>query len=142
MESAIVPGRLAQPAVTREEPGPGRPGEEAQILGVRLVGHGQPGLGGDLPDLRLGQLSEREAEPTERVGGERGEHVGLILCAIDGDAQERSGWVLLVGDPRVVPGGEGVSAEVLGELEHRVEADVAVAADARVGRLALRRSRR
>ena len=37
-------------------------------------------------------------------------------------------------DPRVVPGGEVLGAEAVGDGEHRVEPDVAVAADARIRR--------
>ena len=86
------------------------------------------------------KLPEREPHPAERARSERGEHVGLVLCAIGGDAQQRSGLVLLVGDARVVSSRERDSAEPLGELEHGIETDVAVAADARVGRLAVRKA--
>jgi hypothetical protein len=42
--------------------------------------------------------------------------------------------VLVAGDTRVVPGGEPRGAERAGQLEHGVEAHLAVAAHARVGR--------
>ena len=37
------PGRVAEPAVAREEPGAVGAGEEAQVLGVGLGGDRQPG---------------------------------------------------------------------------------------------------
>ena len=76
------------------------------------------------------------------AGDERGEHVGLVLGGIGGDPQQRAGGVVGLGDPGVVTGGQALAAEPVGEVEHRVEADVAVAADARVRGLAGRERRR
>ncbi len=66
-------------------------------------------------------------------GRHRREHVGLILGRIGGGAQQP-----VLGDPRVVPGRQRGGADAVGELEHRVEPHVAVAAHARVRRLAAR----
>ena len=111
-------------------------GQEAQVLRVDLARHRQPGLRGDRPHLGLGQLAEREPQPGQRRRRERGQHVGLILGGIGRDAQERSS---LVGDLRgagVVAGGQPGATETIGQVEHRVQAHVAVAADARIRGLA------
>ena len=101
-----------------------------------MLGDRQPGRRRHLPDLRLGQLAEREPHPRERLRRERGEHVRLILGGVGGDPQQRTGGVIAFGDPRVVARGQVVAAEAAGELQHRVEAHVAVAADTRVRSLA------
>ena len=69
------------------------------------------------------------------AGDKRREHVGLILGGIGRDAQQRPIWMIGLGDPRVMAGREPGAAEAHGQVEHRVEPDVAVAADARVRRL-------
>ncbi len=79
--------------------------------------------------MRLRVLAEREAQPRERVAMQRGEHVGLILRGVDGEPQQA-----VVGAARVVAGRQRRGAEPVGEVEHRVQADVAVAAHARVRR--------
>ncbi len=97
-----------------------------------MLATGRAGRACDLPDLGLGQLAEREPHPRERLRRQRGEHVRLILCGVCGDAQQRARGVAGFGDPRVVAGGQPVATETTGDVEHRVETDVAVAADARV----------
>ena len=74
-------------------------------------------------------LAEREAHPRERVALQRGEHVRLVLRGI-----ERAPQQPVLGAPRVVAGRQRRGAEPVGEVEHRVEPDVAVAAHARVRR--------
>ena len=86
-------------------------------------------LGGDGAHLRLVDVAEREAQPRERGARQPGEHVGLILGGVGRQAQQAVGRL-----PRVVPGGQRRGAEAVGEGEHGVQADVAVAAHARVGR--------
>jgi hypothetical protein len=109
-------------------------GEEAEVLRVGLARDAQTGLGGELADLLLAHTSQREAQARERVGRERGEHITLVLGDVGGHPQQR---VIGVGiDARIVAGSERPRAEPLAELEHRVEADVAVAAYARIGRQA------
>ena len=54
---------VADAAVAGEERGLAGAGEEAEVLGLALVGHGQPRRAGERADLRLGQLAEREAQP-------------------------------------------------------------------------------
>ncbi len=78
------PRLLLDPGVAGEEGGAAGAGEEAEVLRVGLGGDRQLRLGGQLAHLRLRQLAEREAHPRERVGRERGEHVGLVLPGVDG----------------------------------------------------------
>ena len=66
----------------------------------------------------------------------RGEHVALILARV-GAASEEPASVAL-DDARVVAGRDPRRADAVGEREQLVEAERAVAADARVRRLALR----
>ena len=127
---------LSKPAVARQEASPVRAGEEAEVLGVRLACDREPRFGGDPPDLRLGQLAEWEAQPRERLGRQRGEHVGLVLGGIGGRAQQRPRGIPAVGEPRVVTCRKLRAPEHVGERQHRVEADMAIAAHARVRRLA------
>ena len=56
-------------------------GEEAEVLALGLAGDGEAVAGGDLADLGLGQLGEREAEAAEQLRRQRGEHVALVLGA-------------------------------------------------------------
>ena len=63
-------------------------GEEAQVLRLALVGDRQPGRARELAHLGLAQLAEREAQPRERGGRERGEHVALVLGRVGGGAQQ------------------------------------------------------
>ena len=122
-----VAGPLGEIAVTSQERGLAGAGEEAQILRFGLRRHRQAGVGGQRADLRLGQLAEREPQARERGRGDRGQHVGLVLGRVGGSAQQPVGR-----RARVVAGGERRGAEAVGERDHRVEPDVAVAADARV----------
>ncbi len=137
-----LPRALLDPGVAGEEGGTARAGEEAEILRVGLGGDRELRLRRQLAHLRLGQLAEREAHPRERVGRQRGEHVGLVLPGVDRGAQQRRLAVRSRLDPRVVAGRQRRGAEAVGEVEHRVEPHVAVAADARVRRRGRRDGRR
>src|SRR4051794_10926215 len=70
---------LAQAAVAAEEAALALAGEEAEVLALGLAGDGEVVAGGDLADLGLGQLGEREAEAAEQLRRERREHVALVL---------------------------------------------------------------
>ena len=129
------PGVSPRPPWRDEKAGPVGAGQEAQVLRVGLARDRQAGIGGDPSDLRLGQLAERKAHPRQRRRRKRREHVGLILGGVSRDAQQRPIWMIGLCDPRVMTGRKPGAAEAFGEVEHRVEADVAVAADARVRRL-------
>ena len=60
------------------------------------------------------------------LGGEHGQHVGLVLAGIRGPVQDS------VTDPRVVAGAYRVETEGQRLVEHRRELDLLVAAQARV----------
>ena len=90
----------------------------------------------EIADLGLRVAAEREADPAQGVGRDAGQHVALVLARIDRRPDHRAVVVLL--DPRVVAGGQPRRAEPAGQLDHRVEADEAVAAHARVRRGAAR----
>ncbi len=128
----ISPAAAADPSVPCEERLAVGAREEAEVLRVALARHGEPRLGGDLAHLALLQLAEREAQAAQRVRRETGEHVALVLGEVRGCHQQRLGAGAV--HARVVARGERVRAEPRAELEHRVEAHVAVAADAGVGR--------
>ena len=121
--------------MTCQEPGPRGSRKETQILRVGLARDRQPGRFGDPPDLGLREVPERESHPRKRRRRQRREHVRLILGRIGRDAQQWTRRVAPFRDPRVVTRGQVVGAETRGEVEHRVEANVAVAAHARVGGL-------
>ena len=57
-------------------------GEEAEVLRVAAPGDRQARLAGELADLGLVQLAEREAQARERGGREPGEHVALVLGGV------------------------------------------------------------
>jgi hypothetical protein len=128
-----LPRPLARAAVAREERRAARAGEEAEVLRVGLRGDGQLRLGGQRAHLRLGQLAEREAHPRDRLGSQPAQHVGLVLGRVGRRAQEA-----VRAAAGVVAGRELGGAEAAGEVEHGVEAHVAVAAHARVGRQPVR----
>ena len=80
-------------------------GEEAEVLALALGGHRQARGGGELAHLGLRQVGEREAQPLERRGSQRREHVGLVLGGVGGRGEQRA--LAVVDDPRVVAGREG-----------------------------------
>ena len=110
-------------------------GEEAEVLRLGLVGDGQPGLARRARAPR-GLVSSPSGKRSRAsvAGATRGEHVRLVLGRVGGARAAARRRVT----PRVVAGGEVGRAEAVGELEHRVEPHVAVAAHARVRRLARR----
>ena len=63
----------------------------------------------------------------ELLGGEHGQHVGLVLAGIGGPVQDP------VLGPGVVAGAYGVEAQRQGAVQDRGELDLLVAAQARVG---------
>ena len=109
-------------------------GEEAGLLAFAALGDLEAGRGRLGTHLGLRLLAERELDPAEQGGIERGEHVRLILVRI-GRTREQATAVAL-DDPRVVAGPELCRAGPLREREELVEAEVTVAAPARVRRLA------
>src|SRR5688572_25447372 len=133
--AAVAVDDLARPAqagaaVAAQEGAAAEACHEAEVLALALVRHRQAGVAGEGADGVLGQAAEREAEPVEQRRVELGEHVALVLARIDSGTDERS--VAVARDARVVTGGEARRAERGGELEHGVEANLAVAAHAGV----------
>ena len=96
-------------------------GEEARLLALAALGDLQPGGAGLAAGLRLRLLAERELDPVEQRGIERGEHVRLILLRV-GCAGEQLAAVAL-DDPRVVARPEPGRAGALGEVEQLGEAE-------------------
>ena len=110
---------------------PGRPGvavgDEADVVAVRLVGHGQAAGGRFGADLGLGGVAEGEQGVGQLVGGEHGQDVGLVLAGIGGPVQHA------VLDPGVVAGAHGVEAQGQGAVQDRGELDLLVAAQDGLG---------
>ena len=111
-------------------------GEEARFLALGAPRDVEAGA------LRLGAgralvlLSEREPDAVELRRIEPGEHVRLVLLRVGAAVKEQLSTVL--GDARVMAGREPVAAGACREREQFGEAEAAVAADARVRRLAAR----
>ncbi len=108
-------------------------GDEADVVGVRLVGDQQPAAPGLEPDVGLGGVAEREQRVRELLLGEHAEHVGLVLAHVDGPVHLDQP---VVTGPQlgVVAGGHRVEAQVQRAVEHRRELDLLVAAQAGVRR--------
>ena len=106
--------------------------EEAEVLTLGASGDRDPGVGGDPPHLALAQSAEREAQPAEQRRRQRGEHVALVLAVVGRRREQRP--MAVIDQPRVVPGRESGGAEPLGDRDHRLEPDLAVAAHAGVRR--------
>src|SRR6266576_2692395 len=110
------------------------PREKARLLALAARRNSESrtlGLGARLC-LRL--LAEREDDAVELRGIELRKHVGLILLAVDRSREQAQ--TLVVDDARVVTRGERVGAGVAHERDEPAEAEGAVAAHARVRRLA------
>ncbi len=120
-----------------QEPAAIGAGHEAQILGVGLGGDRQTGPRGDSPHLGLGQIPQRKPHPRQRPGGERREHVGLILRGVGRHPQQRARGARALGGASVVAGRERLAPQAVGQLEHRIQTHVAVAPHARIRGLAL-----
>src|SRR5262249_44088713 len=118
-------GAIAEPRVTAEELALALAGEKAEVLALgppRDLETGGARLGAD-PEL--GQLAEGEPEARQRRGSQSGEHVRLVLRWVRGRCEQRAATV--IDDPCVVPGGQRCGAETVGERDHRVDPQLAVA---------------
>ena len=82
---------LAQATVATQEVSLALAGEEAEVLALGLLCHGQSVMGGDLPHFGLGQLGQREAHATENCRRQRREHVALVLVLVGGGGKQRAG---------------------------------------------------
>src|SRR5919106_563185 len=123
-------GALIEPGVPAQELALSLTGEEAEVLALGPARHLELRAGGNLTHLRLGELAEREAKAGERGRAKAGEHVGLILGVVHRRREQGAGAV--VGDPGVMAGGELRRAESVGERDHRVDPQLAVAEHAGV----------
>ena len=103
----------------------------------RLPATGRPARAASARTSGFVQLAQREAQPRQRGRRQRGEHVALVLGRVGGARAAGRRSV----DARVVAGGEVAAPSAVGELEHRVEPHVAVAAHARVRASGRRRGR-
>ena len=110
------------------------PAEEARLLALRPPRCREPGPRGLGPRLVLRLLPEREPDPVEPGRVELREHVRLVLVGVDGSRQQQP--ALVVHRPGVVPRRETAGAGASGKREQLVEPERAVAAGARIRRLA------
>ena len=112
-------------------------GDEADLLGVGLLGEGQTMPACHFADFRLGEAAEREEGAGELGLGEAEEEVGLVLGEIGGALEDPAlaGGVVLVDG--VVAGGDAIGADGAGGLDECVELEVVVAERAGDGRAAV-----
>ena len=131
------PARSARPPWRARKPALPTPARKQRSWLSALSATGEAGGAGDLADLGLGQLAEREAQPARAppAAGRRacrsGPWPGRRRRSSSAPSPSSRG-------PRVMAGGEPGGAEALGDLDHRRDPDPAVAAHARVRRLARR----
>ena len=111
-------------------------GEEARLLALGALGHGEAGRGRLVAGRALALAAERERDAVEQRRVDGREHVGLVLGRVVA-ARDQPQPVAL-DDPGVVAGPEHVGAGPLGEVDERVEPEAAVAAHARIRGQALR----
>ena len=107
-------------------------GDEADVVGVGLVRHGETALGrlGAHFCLRCGG-TDREVAVFELVGGEHTEDVGLVLGQVLTAVQFGPAFVV-AEHLSIVAGGDGVEAEREGSVEEGGELDALIAAHAGV----------
>ena len=117
------------------EPAAGVPvGDEADVVGVGLLGHGDAAFGGFGPYLVLGRGgTEREHRVLQLIGVEHAEDIGLILCPGRG-AVELMPAVAVVDHRGVVAGAHRIEAERDGLVQESFEFDLLVAAHTGIGR--------
>ena len=90
-------------------------GQEAEVLALAPVRHGQLGIARELTDHRLLELAEREPQPGQVVRVEARKHGRLVLARV-GRAQQGSRAVL--HDARVVTGREPPGTQLGSGLQH------------------------
>jgi hypothetical protein len=127
------PALAAVQSVPLEEVAVVTAAQEAGLLALGAVRHGQPGALRFGTRLLLRLLSEREPDPREVSRIESREHVRLVLLRIDGPRQQRASSVL--DDSRVVARRQLRRTGTPREREQLRKAKAPVAARARVGRL-------
>ena len=106
--------------------------DEADVVGIRLGRGGETVAGRLLADLGLFGVADREETAIQLVAREHAEDVGLVFLGVGGSAE-----VALVVDNCVMPGGDSIEAQGHRAVQQRRELDLLVAAQARVGGLAV-----
>src|SRR5437868_11373960 len=153
-DAATLAGRELPDAAVRAELGPGlvhdRPGpgcepmpgekcavvvagEKARLLALCAARYLEAGALRLVARLLLALLAEREPDPRQMARIQRSKHVALILRRIRCSTKKRVPAML--DDARVVTGGKAIATGALCKFEQLVEAERAVAANARVRRL-------
>ncbi len=119
-----------------EELGVAAAGDEADLLGVGLLGEFKAVVGGHGADGGLLHFAEREQGARELGLGEAEEEVGLVLGAVGGAGENPS--VSFCGEvvAGVVAGGDEFGTDLAGGEEELVELEVIVAEGAGNGRAA------
>src|SRR5438067_7680410 len=133
------------PALADDRPGPRRdlvpgeeravvvPGEEARLLALCTARDVEARAMRLVARLLLALLAEWEPDPRQMARVQRSKHVALILRRIRCSTKKRVPAML--DDARVVTGGKAIATGALCKFEQLVEAERAVAANARVRRL-------
>ena len=93
----------------------------------------QPGVVGDRPNLGLGVPADREQQVRQHLPLDAVEDVGLVLVRVGSAVKFRFAG-RAADDLGVMPGGDGVGPELLGERPELPELEPGVADDARVRR--------
>ena len=106
---------------------------EAEVHRVMLAGDGQTALGGDAADLRFGIVADGKEDAAQFVLAQHAEHVALVFAFVDGFEQEDFA-VCVAAQAGIVAGRQVVCAKPPRVVEQIVEADVAVAGEAGIGR--------
>ena len=138
---------IAAPSASTSGPGVGLPagpltqgvavvaaGHEADLLALGLVGGRQAETSGHVPDLRLGQVAEREPGVGQLILAQAVQEVGLVLVRVTGPQQSgRPVRARLVAG--VVAGRDRLALVLVARpTEQRPELDIRVAVHARAGR--------
>ena len=116
---------------TREPSGGVPVGDETDVVGVRLVGHGESELGSLGTDVGLDGVAQGEHRMGELLLVEHCEHVGLVLARVDPPVHPRArGGAFQTG---VVAGGHRVESQIKSTLQQGCEFDPLIAAQTRIG---------
>ena len=111
-------------------------GHKADFAALRLVGHAQAQLRGQLAHLALAHPAQREQRPRQLLLGQAEEEIRLIARMVNAAQQQAAAGVFVAGGARVVAGGDRLRADALGRFEEAVELDEVVAEGAGDGRAA------
>ncbi len=104
--------------------------EEARLLALGALGHGEARRSSLGPRALLRLRAEREADAVEQLGIHGREHVGLVLLGIEAAGDQPAPAPLL--DAGIVARPEDARPGPAGERDELVEAEAAVAPRARV----------